>query len=416
MIKEQLGSALSGSNIKKKTQEFSFNEVGKGNIESPTDAILGSMDITKDLGEEDSKEQIIKKPIKKGITSKLVGKTKMKTPIGTLFTITKEEIEQIKNETSQKLDEKWSKKYKDSIDCKNPKGFSQRAHCQGKKKKSESNEATGSGSAGGFIGPVGFNPQSKFVKKSFEETPKKVETKEQEDWTKKAQTNIDNVLNNLPKLKDLKQFGLKYSVKGLKNLLQKKLKPDGTFGDNKWNRDEMPFSPELDILNVIFQSRIAKYYFQEEAKKRNKFHYDVANLITKESLDNFPIPEPIFISVVHILTKNNDDKTKIEATEATGSGSAGSYVTPAAWAKTMNKKDWRGKSKTQIPGGQFVQVKKKCKKFPYCNQGDIKALNLSEEKEILKQIIKNVSEKYDITESLVIDILRTEYPKLNKQK
>ena len=30
--------------------------------------------------------------------------------------------------------EKWTKKYKKSIDCNNPKGFSQRAHCQGKKK------------------------------------------------------------------------------------------------------------------------------------------------------------------------------------------------------------------------------------------------------------------------------------------
>ena len=28
----------------------------------------------------------------------------------------------------------WSDKYKRSIDCNNPKGFSQRAHCQGKKK------------------------------------------------------------------------------------------------------------------------------------------------------------------------------------------------------------------------------------------------------------------------------------------
>lgn len=33
------------------------------------------------------------------------------------------------------LAEKWSKKYKNSIDCSNPKGFSQKAHCQGKKKK-----------------------------------------------------------------------------------------------------------------------------------------------------------------------------------------------------------------------------------------------------------------------------------------
>lgn len=34
---------------------------------------------------------------------------------------------------------KWSQKYKDSIDCSKPqKGFSQRAHCQGKKKKKKS--------------------------------------------------------------------------------------------------------------------------------------------------------------------------------------------------------------------------------------------------------------------------------------
>ena len=34
----------------------------------------------------------------------------------------------------EQLDEKWSEKYKSSIDCNNPKGFSQKAHCQGKKK------------------------------------------------------------------------------------------------------------------------------------------------------------------------------------------------------------------------------------------------------------------------------------------
>ena len=35
------------------------------------------------------------------------------------------------------VSEGWSKKYKKSIDCNNPKGFSQKAHCQGRKKMSE---------------------------------------------------------------------------------------------------------------------------------------------------------------------------------------------------------------------------------------------------------------------------------------
>ena len=31
----------------------------------------------------------------------------------------------------------WSEKYKKSINCNNPKGFSQKAHCAGKKKRNE---------------------------------------------------------------------------------------------------------------------------------------------------------------------------------------------------------------------------------------------------------------------------------------
>jgi len=33
--------------------------------------------------------------------------------------------------------EKWTNKYKKSINCSNPKGFSQRAHCQGRKKSED---------------------------------------------------------------------------------------------------------------------------------------------------------------------------------------------------------------------------------------------------------------------------------------
>jgi len=41
----------------------------------------------------------------------------------------------VKKHNKEFISEKWSKKYKKSIDCNNPKGFSQRAHCQGRKKK-----------------------------------------------------------------------------------------------------------------------------------------------------------------------------------------------------------------------------------------------------------------------------------------
>jgi hypothetical protein len=35
------------------------------------------------------------------------------------------------------VSEKWSEKYKRSIDCSRPRGFSQRAHCQGRSKTQE---------------------------------------------------------------------------------------------------------------------------------------------------------------------------------------------------------------------------------------------------------------------------------------
>ncbi len=62
----------------------------------------------------------------------------MKTMFGKKYPncvkVTKESVEV---EETNTLEEEWSEKYKRSIDCKNPKGFSQKAHCQGRKKNEE---------------------------------------------------------------------------------------------------------------------------------------------------------------------------------------------------------------------------------------------------------------------------------------
>jgi hypothetical protein len=174
------------------------------------------------------------------------------------------------------IDEKWSQKYKSSIDCSNPKGFSQKAHCQGKKKK-EAVEATSSASSGQYSAPL-FSLS----------TPKDPVTKVQE------------------------------SIEGG------------------------------------------------------------------------------------------------ETTEATSTSSSGQYSTPG-WV-APNKKNWRGASKTQIPGGKFVQIKKKCQTFPYCNQGDINALKLYEN-ELVKESITNLSKKMGIHENVIKAIIQHELEeKTIKQK
>ena len=101
---------------------------------------------------------------------------------------------------------------------------------------------------------------------------------------------------------------------------------------------------------------------------------------------------------------------KEETKEATGASSAGSYEGPSFLAKSMSKKNWRGKAKTQIPGGKFVQVKKKCKTFPYCNQGDINALKLSENNPIDKAI-KKIAKDKKIDESIIIKVLLEHFNK-----
>ena len=62
-----------------------------------------------------------------------------------------------------------------------------------------------------------------------------------------------------------------------------------------------------------------------------------------------------------------DDNTE-ELDEATSVGSVGGqYETPKFWAK--GKGNWRNRVKKAYPGGKFVNIKKKCKNYPYCDQG-----------------------------------------------
>jgi hypothetical protein len=108
------------------------------------------------------------------------------------------------------------------------------------------------------------------------------------------------------------------------------------------------------------------------------------------------------------------DVEKVEAKEATTSGSVGGYESPSMWAKSTKKKDWGPSRKTQIPGGGFVKVKKKCTKFPYCNQGDINNLKISKN-ESVKEAIEMVAKKMGISPKVVMTILEHEYENVNKR-
>ena len=104
-------------------------KIWKGISENATDE-----EIDQELLLEEVENNQLNERCWKGYTQK-----GMKTMFGKRYPncvkITKEEIEE--SEEIDLIEEKWSDKYKSSINCKNPKGFSQRAHCQGRKKKNE---------------------------------------------------------------------------------------------------------------------------------------------------------------------------------------------------------------------------------------------------------------------------------------
>jgi len=111
---------------------------------------------------------------------------------------------------------------------------------------------------------------------------------------------------------------------------------------------------------------------------------------------------------------SGEEPKKVETKEATSTASSGSYETNKIWAKSMSGKHWRNAKANYMPGAKRVQVKKKCKKFPYCNQGDIGALNIFENK-MLNNVIKNISNKYDLHEDFIKEIISKEVNKrINK--
>jgi hypothetical protein len=218
------------------------------------------------------------------------------------------------------MKEKWSEKYKKSIDCNNPRGFSQRAHCQGRKKK---------------------------LKESINEA----------------------VRTELAQLKDLAR---------------------------KFAKEKSEKEAEKEKVEKMFVT------LQKQLKKGMKveMEHEMGLKKAKEiALDHLK-ENPLYYDDLEKVEKPKKGETK----EATTSASSGQYSGPAFGAKSMKPKDWRGASKTLYPGGAFVQVKKKCKNFPYCNQGDIKAVNLSRSP-IVKKKAKKLAEQYGVSEELIIKLV-----------
>jgi hypothetical protein len=179
---------------------------------------------------------------------------------------------------NQNIEEKWSEEYKKSIDCNNPKGFSQKAYCKGKEKKIESTESTTAASAGAYSAPA--------------------------------------------------------------------------FGPTILKRD----------IHKLHNSNLKEAFAGGDAGA-----YDVPFLGS--------------------TPKGRKNPLKISGPDSVKTSRA---------VKDKNFPKWGG------PGGIYIKIKEKCKKFPYCNQGDINAI------EVLRESIKQVSNRTGIPKEEIENIIINE--------
>ena len=121
---------------------------------------------------------------------------------------------------------------------------------------------------------------------------------------------------------------------------------------------------------------------------------------------------------------NMDIKEEAELKEVTA-GDAGQYDVPLFGTSPKGRRNplkidgpksiYKGRAVTDKnfpkwggPDSVFVKIKEKCKKFPYCNQGDTGALEFIHEDEELQEVIKQVSKKYGISHQEVENIVLNE--------
>ena len=109
--------------------------------------------------------------------------------------------------------EAWSKKYKDSINCSNPKGFSQKAHCAGKK-KNETKEAPD----GTYFTKSGNLVKGKLTKAAKERGARQTDPKDNQRSKVPAVSQYNEDLDSMPMLLE---FILQSPRPGIRILIRK---------------------------------------------------------------------------------------------------------------------------------------------------------------------------------------------------
>jgi hypothetical protein len=176
-------------------------------------------------------------------------------------------------------------------------------------------------------------------------------------------------------------------------------------------------------IKDTFKKELTKAYGSQsvDAKRGSEYYGDLANSVNSLEEQDDQIDD--ILSLLDQIVSDEEKNIEGETKEAMGSGSAGGYVGPMKVSKEETKEatgsdssgaydvafgaprkdplkidnpglkkikedrikipsNVKGKNKKNRyggPDGVFVKVKDKCKTYPYCNQGDINALEFYED-------------------------------------
>ena len=181
---------------------------------------------------------------------------------------------------------------------------------------------------------------------------------------------------------------------------------------------------------------LAKEITMDHLFEDPKYYTKLKKMETKESTDASSSGSYVGQSFGTTILKkdlyklNNTKKYNVneeeEFKEATDASSSGSFDVPLFGKTTKGRRDplridgeksvkqsravkdkkfpkWGG------PGSVFIKVKDKCKKFPYCNQGDINAIELLEMEELTQAVIEVANEMgvpYKEIEKIVLNEIK----------
>jgi hypothetical protein len=295
-------------------------------------------------------------------------------------------------------------------------------------KKEESKEATGAAGAGQFSGPL-FGP----MKKETKETKGEEFKKDPERTIQPREIDLDNVFGKY--YREVPEDVIRYMRKNPALIFQRLY---DAYGDKAYDYlDRAAFKKQDMFIKDIKEGEILKggkadnKNLEDLVKKHRIPLVDIKKQLSKgiktemEHTENKSKAMEIAMDHLYEDPKYYDKLKKIETKEATGASSAGQYDAPfPGFVKDPLKIGgpdtiYKGRAVKDKkfpryggPGAKFVKIKEKCKKFPYCNQGDMNALELIDNS--VKESIERASEKYGMDKSKIMDILLKELIFINK--